>query len=351
MDIRLTPSLLAWLRCFEATARCHSFTRAASELCVTQGAVSQQVKHLEDWLGRALLLRTPRSLVPTPEGQWLAVVLRESFQAIEGTLGQLREVRHDQPTGLSCAPSFAMGWLTPRLGDFYRAHPDVGLRVVGEFHALDRERMARDDVQAAVRFDLGDYRDLQAVAFLDEWLVPVASPAFLAAHPDLREPGDLRPAMLLHDDSPWAGAGPTEEWRDWLRHAGVEPADLAAGHHFNLSQLAVGAALAGQGIAIGRAALVLDDLDSGRLVAPFGRPLRARASYFFVTGMAPPPQVLQVQAWLTAQAMRFRLRRDAVFAGLRPRAVAHATGEPAPGGAVAPTIAPPFPSVPPPVPR
>ena len=72
---------------------------------------------------------------------------------------------------------------------------------------------------------------------------------------------------------------------------------------------------------------------------------------FFVTGMAPPPQVLQVQAWLTAQAMRFRLRRDAVFAGLRPRAVAHATGEPAPGGAVAPTIAPPLPSVPPPVPR
>ena len=343
MDIRLTPSLLAWLRCFEATARCHSFTRAASELCVTQGAVSQQVKHLEDWLGRALLLRTPRSLVPTPEGQWLAVVLRESFQAIEGTLGQLRETRPDQPTGLSCAPSFAMGWLTPRLGDFYRAHPDVGLRVVGEFHALDRERMARDDVEAAVRFDLGDYRDLQATAFLDEWLVPVASPAFLLANPELCEPGDLRPAMLLHDDSPWAGAGPTQEWGDWLRHAGVDLSDLAAGHHFNLSQLAVGAALAGQGVAIGRAALVLDDLAAGRLVAPFGRPMRSRASYFFVTGMAPSAAVLQVQDWLAAQAARFRLRRDAVFAGLRPL--------PAPGaardiddGAPPPTMAAPSPS-------
>ena len=89
MQIRLTPSLLAWLRCFEATARCRSFTKAASELCVTQGAVSQQVKHLEQWLQRPLFLRTPRALVPTPEGQWLAVVLRESFQAIEGTLGQL----------------------------------------------------------------------------------------------------------------------------------------------------------------------------------------------------------------------------------------------------------------------
>ncbi len=332
MDIRLTPSLLAWLRCFEATARCRSFTRAASELCVTQGAVSQQVRHLEDWLGRPLLLRAPRSLVATPEGQWLAVVLRESFQAIEGTLGQLREARPDQPTGLSCAPSFAMGWLTPRLGDFYRAHPDVGLRVVSEFHALDRERMTRDDVEAAVRFDLGEYRDLQATAFLDEWLVPVASPAFLRAHPGLRAPGDLHGAMLLHDDSPWAGAGATEEWGDWLRHAGVALPDLASGHHFNLAQLAVGAALAGQGIAIGRAALVLDDLAAGRLVAPFALPLRSRASYVFVTGMAPPPKVLQVQAWLTAQATAFRVRRDAVLAGLAPShgAPTGATASPVP---------------------
>ncbi|MCZ2497111.1 LysR family transcriptional regulator [Xylophilus sp. Kf1] len=313
MAVRLTPSLLAWLRCFEATARCRSFTRAASELCITQGAVSQQVKQLEDWLQRPLFLRTPRALMATPEGQWLAVVVRESFQAIEGTLEQLRAVPDDGPTTLSCAPSFAMGWLTPRLGDLFRAHPQVGLRVVGEFHALDRERMENDDVAAAVRFDLGDYRDLMATEFLDEWLLPVASPRFLAAHPALRQqPEALRADQLLHDTSAWAGAGPFEEWTRWLRQSGL-PAidDMSGGHHFNLSQMAVGAALAGQGVAMGRAALVLDDLVSGRLVAPFGRPVRSRASYYFVTRMAPSQRTSLVQSWITAEAGRFRLQRDA----------------------------------------
>lgn len=314
MQTRLTPSLLAWLRCFEATARFRSFTRAASELCVTQGAVSQQVKHLEQWLQRPLLLRTPRALLPTPEGQWLAVVLRESFQAIEGTLAQLSITRENRPTALSCAPSFAMGWLTPRLGDFYRSHPEVGLRVISEFHALDRDRMARDDVAAAVRFDLGDYRDLQAVEFLDEWLLPVASPAFMAARPELRTPADVPASLLLHDTDSWAGAGPYEEWEQWLRHAGIDVPMMAQGHHFNLSQLAVGAALAGQGIAMGRAALVLDDLVAGRLVAPFGRPVRSRASYYFVSKIDSPPHTALVQTWLAAQAAHFRPHRDAVLA-------------------------------------
>jgi LysR family glycine cleavage system transcriptional activator len=312
LQTRLTPSLLAWLRCFEATVRCRSFTKAAAELCVTQGAVSQQVKHLEDWLQRPLLLRTPRALVPTPEGQWLAVVLRESFQAIEGTLIELRGTQEDLPTALSCAPSFAMGWLTPRLGEFFRAHPEVNLRVMGEFHALDRERMTRDEVAAAVRYDLGQYRDLQATAFLDEWLIPVASPAFLSAHPQLRAAADLRAPMLLHDTSPWVGAGPFEEWEHWLEHVGTVVPLLEQGHHYNLSQLAIGAALAGQGIAMGRAALVFDDLAAGRLVAPFLQAVGSRASYFFVTGMDPSPHAALVQGWLTVQAARFRVQRDAL---------------------------------------
>jgi LysR family glycine cleavage system transcriptional activator len=322
MQIRLTPSLLAWLRCFEATARCRSFTKAASELCITQGAVSQQVKLLEEWLQRPLFLRTPRALIATPEGQWLSVVLRESFQAIESTLGQLRTVPDDRPLTLSCAPSFAMGWLTPRLGDLFRAHPQVGLRVVGEFHALDRERMERDDVAAAVRFDLGVYVDLQATVFLDEWLLPVATPAFMAAHPELRSAGDLKAPLLLHDTSPWAGAGPFEEWAHWLQANGAAVPELAQGHHFNLSQMAVGAALAGQGIAMGRAALVLDELSSGRLVMPFGQPVRSRADYCFVTPMTPTPRTVLIHEWIAAEAERFRVKRDRML-GLTGDAESH----------------------------
>ena len=261
MDIRLSPSLLAWLRSFDAAARHGSFTKAAAELCITQGAVSQQVKQLEDWLRRPLFLRTPRTLVPTPEGKWLAVVLRESFDAIESTLAQMRQPPEAATATLSCSPSFAMSWLTPRLGDFFRQHPHTGLRVFGEFHTLDRTRMVRDGIEAAVRFDQGGYRDLNATVFLDEWLIPVASAEFLARHPPITQPQDLHGDWLLHDGSAWDGADTYEEWQHWFAQVGTTPPPWAGGQQFNLSQLALGAALAGQGIAMGRAALVLQDVN------------------------------------------------------------------------------------------
>ncbi|MCG5262639.1 LysR family transcriptional regulator [Cupriavidus gilardii] len=301
----LSASLLAWLRCFEAAARHHSFTRAAGELCVTQGAVSQQVKQLEQWLGRPLFLRTPRALVLTPEGERLRGVLRESFEAIEGALAQLRRRGEAGPVSLSCSPSFAMRWLTPRLGSFFRDHPDLALRVHGEFQALDRGRMLREGIDAAVRFDPGAYRDVHARRFLDEWLLPVASPAFAAAHPELRSPADLRGALLLHDASPWDGAGEFEEWSGWLQQAGVTVPDLQQGQRFNLSQLAIGAALAGQGVAMGRAALVLDDLEAGRLVDLFGVHLPSPAAYHFVSASDRSPEVAAIESWLEAEGARF----------------------------------------------
>ena len=312
----LSASLLGWLRCFEAAARHCNFTQAAGELCVTQGAVSQQVKQLEQWLDRPLFLRTPRALVLTPEGERLRFVLRESFQAIESTLTQLRKPRDKQPVALSCSPSFAMVWLTPRLGSFFRQHPDIGLRVYGEFHALDRSRMMRDGTEAAVRFDPGGYQDLKARMFLEEWLIPVASPAYLAAHPELRSPAGLRAAMLLHDVTPWDGAGEFEEWQCWLRHAGVTLPDASDGQRFNLSQLAINAALAGQGVAMGRSALVLEDIESGRLVDLWGIHARSKASYHFVCAHGQTAQVAEVEAWLATEGAAFDASRRRVL-GMR----------------------------------
>lgn len=324
----LSSSVLGWLRCFEAAARHCNFTQAADELCVTQGAVSQQVKHLEQWLGRPLFLRTPRALVLTPEGERLRFVLRESFEAIEGTLSQLRRRGESGPVSLSCSPSFAMRWLTPRMGDFFRDHPDIGLRVYGEFHALDRTRMVRDGIEAAVRFDPGAYSDVHARLFLDEWLLPVASPSFVAAHPEIRTPADLRGAHLLHDVSPWDGAGEFEEWRAWLAQAGATVPDLEQGQRFNLSQLAVGAALAGQGIAMGRTALVLEDLAAGRLVDLFGLALPSDAAYYFVSAHGQSPQVAKIEAWLVAEGARFHAERAAWLGNARtPRAVGRRRGK------------------------
>ncbi len=313
MDIRLSPSLLAWLRSFDAAARHGSFTKAAAELCITQGAVSQQVKQLEDWLRRPLFLRTPRALVPTPEGKWLAVVLRESFDAIESTLAQMRQPAEAATATLSCSPSFAMSWLTPRLGDFFRQHPHTGLRVFGEFHTLDRTRMVRDGVEAAVRFDLGGYRDLNATVFLDEWLIPVASPEFLARHPPINTPEDLHGDWLLHDGSAWDGADTYEEWQHWFAQRGATPPPWAGGQQFNLSQLALGAALAGQGIAMGRAALVLQDVKAGRLVPLLGRSVPSRAAYSFVTTTQPSPAMELVRQWLLEEARRFGEERAQVL--------------------------------------
>ncbi|MDA8446934.1 LysR substrate-binding domain-containing protein [Paracidovorax valerianellae] len=313
MDIRLSASLLAWLRCFDAAARHGSFTKAAAELCITQGAVSQQVKQLEDWLSRPLFLRTPRALVPTPEGQWLAVVLRESFTAIESTLAQMRRPQETATATLSCSPSFAMSWLTPRLGEFFRQYPSMGLRVFGEFHRLDRTRMVRDGVEAAVRFDLGGYRDLNATVFLDEWLIPVASPEFLARHPPIIDAANLSSEWLLHDSSAWDGADAYEEWQHWFAQVGAAPPPWAGGQQFNLSQLALGAALAGQGIAMGRAALVLQDVRAGRLVPVIRRSVLSRAAYSFVTTAHPTPAMEQVREWLMEEGLVFCEERRQVL--------------------------------------
>lgn len=302
----LSSSMMVWLRSFEAAARHASFTRAAAELCVSQGAISQQVKNLEISLRRPLFIRGPRSLTLTPEGDRLYAVARDAFRTLDQTLVQLRRSEDNQDVALSCSPSFAMGWLIPRLGDFFREHTAIHLKIHGEFHGLDRSRLLSDGLDAAVRYDLGRYTDLQARKFLDEWLLPVASPQFIREHPELKAPTDLRPEWLLHDSSPWEGASEFEEWEYWMEQAGVAIPDLASGRHFNLSQLAQASAANGQGVAMGRAALVLDDLLSGRLVDLFGLAVPSSAGYFFVTQSHIEGSLAAVEAWLSSEAQSFQ---------------------------------------------
>ena len=316
--VHLSSSLLTWLRTFEAVVRCGSFTRAAQDLSITQGAVSQQVRQLEAWAGKPLLRRSARALAPNPEGERLASVLSTSLQAIEQVLAQIRTPDVTDKLLLSCSPTFAMSWLTPRLGDFYRRLPEVGLQVMAEFHPLDARRMQVEGLAAALRYDLGDYPDLLAQPVLDEFLLPVASPAFMAAHPEIRSPADLDAACLLHDESPWPGARPAEEWLQWLTRAGtpISADRLQQGRVFNLSLLAVGAALAHQGVALGRLSMVLDDLLAGRLVLPFRAYAPSPAAYHLVSAAQAPAKVALVRGWLMEQAAAFKVRRDAYLTTL-----------------------------------
>ena len=318
MDTRpasfLSPSLLAWLRCFEAAARCSSFTSAAQELHVSQGAVSQQVKKLEDRLGHVLLRRTPTGLQLTPAGEQLFLAARESFRGLEAALSRLHAARMGEPVNVSCSPSFAMLWLTLRLGSLYRAHPNLALRVVGESDRIESERMVRDGVAAAVRFSPAEAEDTTAVELLDEWLLPVAAPSFMEAHPELRQVANLKGAHLLHSADPFEGGVLTEEWTQWLKAAGVDIplAELRKGTQFNLSILAVQAALGGQGIAMGRLALIQHYLLQGRLVAPFHQRVISRSSYRFI-GSASHPEASTILNWLVDETSQFRHARDAYF--------------------------------------
>jgi LysR family transcriptional regulator, glycine cleavage system transcriptional activator len=302
----LSSSMMVWLRSFDAAARHSNFTRAAAELCVSQGSISQQVKNLETALKRPLFIRGARALTLTPEGERLHAVARDAFRALDATLAQLQRAEERHDVSLSCSPSFAIGWLTQRLSNFFREHPEVHLKIHGEFHGLDRTRLMREGLHAAVRYDLGRYDDLDARPFLKEWLLPVASPSFLERHPDLKVPADLKPEWLLHDSSPWDGASEFEEWEYWFEQVDCEPGDLSTGRLFNLSQLAQAAAASGQGIAMGRAALVFDDLMSGRLVDVFRLCVPSGASYVFVSSPGATGSVAAVEGWVRNEASRFR---------------------------------------------
>lgn len=315
---------MSWLRCFEAAARASSFTQAAAELSLTPGAISQQVRELEDRLGVALFRRLPRQLVLTEEGGQLREVVTIALDQLELALSRLHGRHADGPVVLSCYSSFALLWLMPRIGAFYREHPKIDLRVSAEFHLLEMATVLSEGIDAAIRYDLGEYRDLESTHLLDEYLLPVASPGFIQAHPELRCPADLDDAMLLHDSSAWPGASPEAEWKHWLRSAGVDTASLAQGKRFNMAQLAVDAALNGQGVAIGRLALVIDHLQEGCLVPMFGRAVRSPAAYRLVHVAQPQPRVGVLTHWLTQEADRFRQYRDEYLPTLM------GTGTPAP---------------------
>jgi len=302
----LSSSMMVWLRSFDAAARHSSFTRAAAELCISQGAVSQQVKSLETVLGRKLFLRDPRGLLLTSDGRRLYDVVRDAFRTLDAVLVQLQREEDRYEVTLSCSPSFAIGWLTPRLNSFFRENAAIHLKLRGEFQALTQVDLLRQGLDAAVRYDLGNYVDLEARPFLNEWLVPVASPDFLRGHARLRTPADLEPEWLLHDSSPWEGAAEFEEWASWFDEVGSTAPDFAAGRRFNLSQLAQAAAVVGQGVAMGRLALVFDDLVSGRLVPLFGKCIPSVASYYLVTTGMPKGRILVVEAWLRNEADAFR---------------------------------------------
>ena len=290
---RLPP--LNALRAFEAAARHLSFTRAAQELSVTQAAVSHQIKALEERLGVRLFLRRNRTLVLTEEGQGYFPQVQRAFTLLRDATARVASEESKGVFTLSTLSSFAARWLVPRLGGFVARHPDIDLRLATSQHLTD---FAREQVDAAIRYGSGNYAGLAATLLLTEELYPVCSPALLARAP-LREPADLRNHTLLHDHG-------VEEWGQWLTAAGVSGVSIEQGHWYRDSSLLLQAAIAGQGVALGRSVLAAEEIAAGRLVRPFDWSLPSMNAYYFVCPQSSThrAKVVAFREWLLEEVQR-----------------------------------------------
>ena len=271
MRLRAVRTLpLTALRTFEAAARHGSFTRAAEELNVTQGAVSRQVQALEDRIGLRLFERNGRRLALSHEGRLLAHATTDALERLGEAVARLTSP--EETLTVSMLPSLAACWMAPRMRDFAAAHPEVELRISASRHLVD---FKREGIDAAIRYGAGGWADVEAEPLASEEIFPVCSPAY-AADLGLRNPHDLTRATLLHNDVP-------DSWRDWLAAAGCLEAFTAKGVYLDEDTALLRAAAGGEGVALGRSVLVADDLAQGRLVAPFELRIPASFAYWFVT--------------------------------------------------------------------
>ncbi len=294
------PPALAALRALEASARLGSFTRAATELSVSQSAVSHAIAGLERHLGHALFDRVPGGLELTAAGRrYLAHVvdalasLRAAEQALRPARGRERQLT------VSVSPSFAAKWLAPRLSAFATANPDLDLRISANPQHIDFDD---GEVDLAVRHGDGHWPGLEAVRLAEETLFPACAPE-LARRLKLRSPRDLAAAPLLHHRD-------IDAWRAWFVAAGLRSAARRlAGAQFNEMSLVIDAAVAGQGVALVRSALAARDLASGRLVRPLPLSIAAPYAYWIVCppGNSTLAKVRRFREWLAAEAAADRM--------------------------------------------
>jgi LysR family glycine cleavage system transcriptional activator len=291
MSARL-PSLNG-LRAFEAAARHLSFTQAASELNVTQTAISHQIKRLEQELGVRLFIRQNRALALTPEATEYLPGVRAAFNDLRLATDRLLRKDDGHVLTVSTLASLAAKWLLPRLSAFQEAHPGIDVRITTSAGLVDFQR---DNVDAAIRYGRGQWAGLRADWLMADELFPVCSPSLLNGEKPLKCPEDLRDHVLLHTSN-----ANSDDWRLWLTAAGL-PNDLSKqpGITFDLIFMTIQAAIDGIGVAMGRTSYVQDDIAKGRLVVPFKIALPADAGFYLVSpqGRRDSPKLAAFREWL-----------------------------------------------------
>jgi LysR family transcriptional regulator, glycine cleavage system transcriptional activator len=281
---------LSTLRSFEAAARLLSFSKAADELFVTHGAVSRAIKHLEEHLGVPLFQRTTRAVQLTQTGISYAASVRDTLDRLAAATALIADQKSLGVLSVSTLDSFAAKWLLPRLFRFRQQYPDIDVRLATSNRLAD---FVNDGIDVAVRYGVGRYSGLAAELLMMEEVAPMCSPELLKGPHPLKAPADLKHHTLIHDDF-------QIDWGMWLISAGVGGVDAHRGPRFQSSVLAVQAAVQGDGVVLGRTALVADDLRAGRLVKPFTLSLPSDLAYYVVypNQAAERPKIRAFRDWL-----------------------------------------------------
>ena len=296
---RSLPPLNA-ARAFEAAARLGSFKEAAAELGVTHGAVSQQIRLLESWLGApSLFRRSVRRVVITPAGAVLLAEFGPALDRIAAAAQHHRERHGDAPVAVlrvNALATFSLRWLLPRMSRFRAEHPDIEVRLTTSNDPVDA---LPDPFDVVIRGGPDTFHGLSSRFLLSERRLPVCSPSLLAQLP-LTEIADLSRHTLLHV------ASMPRLWRDWLADAGQSALEPAASLTFDHFYLTIQAALDGLGVAMGPTALIADDLAAGRLVTPFPKISLPARSYFayLPEARSNDPHTAVFCDWLEQQGRR-----------------------------------------------
>jgi LysR family glycine cleavage system transcriptional activator len=302
MMVRRLPPLNG-LKAFEAAARSESFTRAAEELNVTQGAVSHQVKALEDTLGLKLFHRERQRLILTEAGRNYLAVVRDALDRIAVGTERLLQRQEGGVLTVSTSPDFAAKWLVNRLSRFADKHPDVDLRVSATTHYVD---FAREDVDIAIRHGDGNWPGLHVERLYSERLFPVCSPKLVAVGNRITKVADLLKFPLLRLED-------AKNWTRLFEAAGVK-ASVGPGPVLNRASMLIDAAIDGQGIALARTALAAWDLVNGRLVRPVDVSLRMANTYWIACPKAASnvPKIATFRDWVLAEAAKDTRRLKAL---------------------------------------
>lgn len=300
---------LAALRAFEAAARLENFSRAADEIHVTHGAVSHQVRALEEFVGVRLFTRQGRGVVLTPDGRTLAIAIRAALAQIGEAARAIRRRTQSNRLSISVLPSFGSRWLMPRIVGFMAAHPGWTINIDSNPALTD---FARDETDVAIRFGRGGWRGLSAELLMEDEYILVASPT-LARGRLPKHPSKLSDYPLLRADP--------DAWTAWCQAAGIDLDVPTTGVDYEDMGVMLQSAIDGHGIMLTRRAIAAIELERGTLVELFGIAAPSAAAYWLVWPEDRPvsDRLAAFRDWIVAEATACRAAALPVKAGSRPR--------------------------------